>query len=71
MTRDTVAATSIDEALAGAQDGFAVVPWDVLGDAGEQRLAEQGVTVRCLRAGSDLPSPGQTDGLDAVVARAY
>ncbi|HZN12994.1 MAG TPA: proline--tRNA ligase [Acidimicrobiales bacterium] len=67
----TATASSADEAVAAAQDGFVLVPWAALGDDGEQRLAAQGITVRCLRSGDDLPAPGQTDGLTAVVARAY
>jgi prolyl-tRNA synthetase len=68
----TVAVATAEDAHAAAQDGFATVPYDVLGEAGEAKLAEQGVTVRCLRTtDGELPGPGQTEGLVATVARAY
>ncbi|RBY74450.1 proline--tRNA ligase [Geodermatophilus sp. TF02-6] len=61
-----------DEALVAARDGWARLPWARLGPEGEARLAEQGVTVRCL-VGPDGGLPGSDDepGALAVVGRAY
>jgi len=64
--------TTVDEAAEAAQTGFARLPWDVVRGEGEARLAERGVTVRCLMGpdGSLPPSEDEPD-LVAVVARAY
>lgn len=63
---------TVDEALEAARTGFARVPWSVLGEDGETRLAQDAVTVRCLQ----LPDGGVPDREDdpdvlAVVSRAY
>ncbi|MGY1689078.1 proline--tRNA ligase [Geodermatophilus sp. SYSU D01105] len=61
-----------DEALAAAHDGWARVPWARLGTAGEARLAEHGVTVRCLvTPDGGLPGSDDEPGALAVVGRAY
>jgi prolyl-tRNA synthetase len=64
--------SSMDEAASAAADGFAVVPWEVVGDEGEDQLATAGVSVRCLQRpdGSLAESEDEPD-LVAVVARAY
>ncbi len=63
---------SADEAVAAAATGFARIPWDALGEEGEVRLAQDGITVRCLRtADGGLPDAAAGPGLTAVVARAY
>jgi prolyl-tRNA synthetase len=68
----TVEATSIDEAVEGAKEGFARVPWDLLKDGGEARLAQDAVTVRCLlRQDGTLPASEDEPGLVATVARSY
>lgn len=60
------------EVVAAVAEGFALVPWDALGDDGEAQLAADGVTVRCLRrADGSVPDRGDEPGLVAVVARAY
>ncbi|MFO7279690.1 MAG: proline--tRNA ligase [Thermoanaerobacterales bacterium] len=68
----TTDVTTVDEAAEAAQTGFARLPWDVVRGEGEARLAERGVTVRCLMGpdGSLPPSEDEPD-LVAVVARAY
>jgi prolyl-tRNA synthetase len=67
----TVTVATAADAVAAAQRGFGVVPWDVLGDEGEARVAQEGVTVRCLRsADGGLPGPDDSD-LVAVLGRAY
>ena len=63
---------SLAEAVAAAADGFAVLPWDAIGLEGEQELAAEGVSVRCLRReDGSLASSDDEPGLQAVVARAY
>ena len=69
----TVEAKSVEEALDAAQSGFARLPMAAVGDEGETRLNESGVTVRCLVASDgglpDADAPDDT--LVAVVGRAY
>jgi hypothetical protein len=62
---------------AGAPDdldgpGTFLIPWDDLGASGEDRLAEHGLSVRCLLT-KDLETPAFGDDTDLVawVARAY
>lgn len=63
---------TLDEAGEAAQTGVARVPWDVVGVAGEEKLAAAGVTVRCLQRGDGTLPDGNTDeGALAYVARAY
>jgi prolyl-tRNA synthetase len=68
----TVAAASIDEASEAARSGWATVPWSVLGVDGETKLAESGITVRCLTMpDGSVPPSEDADGVLAVVGRAY
>jgi prolyl-tRNA synthetase len=74
LERRTVRVSGVDEALEAAADGFAVLRWADLGPEGEARLAEAGVSVRCLcDPGGDLESCGDENEqqLEAVVGRAY
>ena len=61
--RDDRTATADDVAGATelAREGAVRIPWPAIGAEGEQRLAEAGLSVRCLLRDSD----------DAIVARAY
>jgi prolyl-tRNA synthetase len=62
----------LDAAREAAVDGWARVPWDVVGEEGELQLAQSGVTVRCLnRRDGSLPESGSEPDLVATVARAY
>lgn len=63
---------TVDEAVEAARTGFARLPWSAVGDDGEDRMAEHGVTVRCLQRpdGSVPDDPGEED-LRAIAARAY
>jgi prolyl-tRNA synthetase len=66
-------AATIDEAVEACADGWAVMDWDGLRVAdGENRLREQGITVRCLvAADGSLPEGEDTPGNLAYVGRAY
>ena len=67
-----VECTTIKQVADVAQTGVARVPWVSIGVSGEQRLAADGVTVRCLqRVDGGLPdSDDDTDAI-AYIARAY
>jgi prolyl-tRNA synthetase len=63
--------TTIEDAIDAGRAGFARIPWENVGDDGEDRLAEHAISVRCLQnpdgsVPDDLESP-----LHAIVARAY
>jgi prolyl-tRNA synthetase len=65
-------ATSIEEARAAAEDGFARVPWRAVGPQGEERLLRSGISVRCLLRTDDRPVDEPNDeGVEAIVGRAY
>ena len=68
----TVEVTTAQDAAEAAATGWARIPWASLGEAGEARLAEQGVTVRCLvAADGSVPASDDQPGNVALVARAY
>jgi prolyl-tRNA synthetase len=64
--------TTVEQVRDVAQSGVARVPWASVGVAGEQRLAADGVSVRCLQR-SDGELPDIDDDTDAIayVGRAY
>jgi prolyl-tRNA synthetase len=63
---------SVAEAAEAARSGFARLPWAAVGAAGEDRLAQDSVTVRCLqREDGSLPESPDEPDLVAVVARSY
>jgi prolyl-tRNA synthetase len=65
-------ADTLDGALEAAADGWARIPWSVVGEEGEKKLAESAVTVRCLqREDGTVPESESEDGLVAYVARSY
>jgi prolyl-tRNA synthetase len=72
LERRTATVADADSAAEAARDGFARLPWRALGVDGEDRLAGQGVSVRCL-IGPDGTFADDVDaeGVEAVVARAY
>jgi prolyl-tRNA synthetase len=72
MAGNTAEVSTIEEAVDAGSAGFGLIPWDTVGERGENELAEAGVSVRCLRrADGSLASSDDEPGLVAVVARAY
>jgi prolyl-tRNA synthetase len=72
LAERTVDVQTPDDALDAAQQGWARVEWARLGPDGEARLAERGVTVRCLvLPDGGLPADDDSPGALAVVGRAY
>jgi prolyl-tRNA synthetase len=68
----TTAVDSLDAAVEAAATGFAEVPWALLAEGGEARLADKGVTVRVVRrADGSMPLADDEPELVATVARAY
>ncbi|HQU00675.1 MAG TPA: proline--tRNA ligase, partial [Acidimicrobiales bacterium] len=64
--------TSLDEAIAAAQSGFARLTWDLVGEAGEARLKAEAMTVRCLqRSDGSIPANDLEEGLIAIIAKSY
>jgi prolyl-tRNA synthetase len=69
---NTVEVETLDAAVEAAQSGWARLPWAEVGEDGENRLAERGVTVRCLqRPDGGLPAADDEADLVAVVGRSY
>lgn len=68
----TTPVTTVDEAIEATTTGWAALPYDAVGEEGEDRLATAAVTVRCLqRPDGTLPTEDNETGLTAYVARAY
>ncbi|HJR24997.1 MAG TPA: proline--tRNA ligase [Acidimicrobiales bacterium] len=68
----TAEVSTIEDAIEAAKVGFAKVPWDVVKDGGEARLAQDAITVRCLQtADGGLPASEDAPDLVAYVARSY
>jgi prolyl-tRNA synthetase len=68
----TVDVGTVEEAIEAAGTGWARLPWDVVGTAGEARANSDGVTVRCLtRADGSVPDSEDEPDLIAYLARAY
>ena len=68
----TTTVATIDEAAEAARTGWALMPWASLGPEGEARLAESGVTVRCLTLpDGSVPQAEDEPDVIAVIARAY
>ena len=58
---NTATTDDVERAVELAREGAVRIPWRAVGEDGERRLAESGISVRCLLRESD----------DAIVARAY
>jgi prolyl-tRNA synthetase len=64
--------TTVAEATEACSDGWARIPWAVVGDAGETELAQSALTVRCLtREDGSVPDSDTEPGVVAYVGRAY
>ena len=72
QTARTTAVATVEEAQEAAASGWASLPYDVVGEEGEDRLATAAITVRCLqRPDGTLPTEDDERGLIAFVARSY
>jgi prolyl-tRNA synthetase len=67
----TAVGATVEEAVEAAATGFARLPWTAVGEEGEARLGEQGVTVRCLQRPDGTVPTDLTADVEAIVARAY
>ncbi|MFC7625019.1 proline--tRNA ligase [Microlunatus sp. GCM10028923] len=71
----TVEVASVGDAIEAARSGWARIPWRLVGETGEDELAAQGVTVRCLIHPDgrvpDTDDPAAEPDLLAIAARAY
>ncbi|HEY3143446.1 MAG TPA: proline--tRNA ligase [Acidimicrobiales bacterium] len=68
----TTDAVTLEEAAEAALTGVGRLPWDLVRGAGEAKLAQKAVTVRCLqRADGSVPDSEDEGDLVAYVARAY
>jgi prolyl-tRNA synthetase len=64
--------STVDEACEAARTGFARAPWPLIGEAGERRLNEQAISVRCLQTeDGQVPSGPDAPDLVAIIGRAY
>jgi prolyl-tRNA synthetase len=65
-------AETLDEATELAGEGLARLPWRACGVAGEEQLAQAGISVRCLMRADGLPvDDPDADTVEAIVGRAY
>ena len=68
----TADVATVAEAVEAASTGWARIRWADLGTEGEAKLAEHGITVRCLLAeDGSVPDADDAPGNVALVARAY
>jgi prolyl-tRNA synthetase len=68
----TTDVSTLDDAIAAAENGFVRVPWAKVGVKGETKANEAGVTVRCLvRKDGSVPDSEDEKGLIAYIARSY
>jgi prolyl-tRNA synthetase len=63
---------TVEEAGEAARTGFARAPWALIGEAGERRLNEQAISVRCLQTeDGQVPAGPDAPDLVAIIGRAY
>jgi len=68
----TIDVSTLDDAIAAADEGFARLAWDQIGESGEARLKAEAMTVRCLqRPDGAIPASDLEVGLIAIVAKSY
>lgn len=72
LADNTADVETVADANAAAATGFARIPYANLGEDGEDELAANAITVRCLQtADGELPDDPSPEGLYAIVARSY
>jgi prolyl-tRNA synthetase len=73
LHENTAEVETVADAIAAAATGFARIPYATLGERGEDELAANAITVRCLQtAAGGLPDPDdENTELFAIVARSY
>jgi prolyl-tRNA synthetase len=68
----TADVANVSEAVEACAQGWARLPWSVVGEAGEDEFAQSAITVRCLtRADGSVPDSDVEPDLIAYVARSY
>ena len=68
----TTEVSTLNTAIEAAQDGFARIPFEVIGDDGEDELAKHGITIRCIqRSDGSVPATEDEPDLVAIAAKAY
>ncbi len=68
----TVTVTTVEEAIAASQTGFARLPWSLVTPEVEKQLKGQALTVRCLqRADGSIPDHDLEEGLTCIIAKSY
>lgn len=68
----TAEVATLDEAIEAAASGWARLPWAAVGEPGETRAVESGVTVRCLlRPDWSVPDSEDEPDLQAILGRSY
>jgi prolyl-tRNA synthetase len=71
LADDTADVETVADAVDAAATGFARIRYATLGESGEDELAANAITVRCLQTeGGELPA-SQDEELFAIVARSY
>ncbi|WP_022899696.1 proline--tRNA ligase [Humibacter albus] len=72
LNENTTDVDTVADAITAASSGFARIPYASLGESGEDRLASNAITVRCLQTpDGELPSADATEELYAIVGRSY
>jgi prolyl-tRNA synthetase len=68
----TVDVSTVEEAIEASATGLARIPFSAVGEEGEDRMAQDGVTVRCVQtAGGGVPESDDAPGTVAICGRAY
>ncbi|HBX79143.1 MAG TPA: proline--tRNA ligase, partial [Acidimicrobiaceae bacterium] len=68
----TVSVSTVADAVAASQDGFARIEWAALGENGEAELRKEAITVRCLvDENGEVASSEDAPGNIAYVGRSY
>jgi prolyl-tRNA synthetase len=68
----TLGAKTLEDAEEIASHEFARIPWRACGPAGEERLIQAGISVRCLLRADGQPVDDPNDeSVEALLARAY